>query len=91
MDKALLKRHNLLKPFLQRKAFPCPHCQQSIKLPENAETLTSMGLFVAAILAPLFHYWQLLPIPALYIFGIGLLVLLLGLWSQKLVKAPPSP
>ncbi len=88
MDKALLKRHGLLKPFLQRQPFACPHCQKSVQLPENAEKLTSMGLFVAAILAPLFHYWQLIKIPSLYVFGIGLALLLFGLWSQKLVKAP---
>ncbi|BFM06662.1 hypothetical protein [Halioxenophilus aromaticivorans] len=88
MDKALLKRHGLLKAFLQREAFPCPHCQKAIQLPESAEKLTSIGLFVAVILAPLFHYWQLVPIPALYVFGIGLALLLFGLWSQKLVKAP---
>lgn len=88
MDKALLKRRGLLKPFLQRQPFPCPHCQKSVQLPENAETLTSVGVFVAVILAPLFHYWQLLNIPALYVFGIGLALILFGLWSQKLVKAP---
>lgn len=87
MDKALLKREGLLQPFLQRKAFPCPHCQASIKLPEGVETLTSVGIFLAVILAPLFHFWQL-GLEPLYIFALGLALVLFGLWSQKLVKAP---
>jgi len=90
MDKALLKRSGLLQPFLQRKAFPCPHCQKSIRLPESTETLTSIGIFVAVILAPLFHYWQLQGIKPIYIFALGLALMLFGLWSQKLVKAPPN-
>lgn len=88
MDKALLKRRGLLKPFLARQPFPCPHCQGSIKLPEGAETMTSIGLFVAVILAPLFYFWQLPSIEPVYIFGLGLAIMLFGMWSQKLEKAP---
>ncbi|WP_317931608.1 hypothetical protein [Halioxenophilus sp. WMMB6] len=82
-----MKRSNLLRPFINRQPFPCPHCQAEIQLPEGAENLTSIGLFVAVILAPLFHFWQLSGINPLYVFTLGSALMLFGLWSQKLVKA----
>lgn len=90
MDKALLQKRGLYKAFIARKTFACPHCEAAIKLPEGAETLTSVGIFVAVILAPLFHFWEISGVNPLYVFGIGLALLLFGLWSQKLIKAPTT-
>ena len=87
MDKRLLRLHGKLKAFLNRKPFACPHCQQGVIFPEKADNLVSMGLFVAVILAPLFHFWQVDPIDPKHVFVIGTAVTLIGLFTQKLQKS----
>ncbi len=87
MDKRLLRQRGLLKRFLNRKAFPCPYCERAIKFPEQADTVLAVGLFVAAILAPLFHFWQVEALSSRILFGIGTIICVVGLWTQKLVKA----
>lgn len=87
IDKRLLKRSGLLKAFLNRTAFPCPHCQQQIRLPEHADTVVSMGLFVAVILAPLFHYWEVNLLDSKILFLLGCAICFAGLWTQRLEKA----
>ena len=90
MDKPLLRREGLLKPFLARKAFPCPHCQKAVIFPEKADTIVSMGLFVAVILAPLFHFWSVDFIGSKPLFALGAAITLAGLMTQKLNTAPES-
>lgn len=87
MDKNLLRQKGLLETFLQRKPFACPHCAQSIKLPEQAEKLVSVGLFTVIFLGPMFYFWPLPPFNPQHIFAIGLLITCIGIWQQKLVKA----
>ncbi|NHN37810.1 hypothetical protein G8764_10925 [Pseudomaricurvus alcaniphilus] len=90
IDKNLLRRHGLLQTFLKRKPFPCPHCQKSVVFPEQADTVLSMGIFVAVILAPLFHFWELDFISSTHLFGLGTAIIVAGLFTQKLSKAPSS-
>ena len=87
MDKPLLRRHGLLKPFLARQPFPCPHCEKAILFPEKADTVVSAGLFVAVILAPLFHFWELQLLDPRLLFALGAAITVAGLFTQKLVKA----
>ena len=87
IDKALLRRHGELKTFLQRKPFCCPHCSKKVLFPEQADTVLSMGIFVAVILAPLFHYWKIEFISSPQLFALGTGIILLGLFTQKLIKA----
>ena len=87
MDKSLLRRQGLLKAFLNRKAFPCPHCQAQVIYPEKADTTLSMGIFVAVILAPLFHFWQVEFIASQNLFALGVAIIIVGLLTQKLDKA----
>ncbi|TQV86294.1 hypothetical protein FKG94_01725 [Exilibacterium tricleocarpae] len=87
VDKRLLRQRGLLKPFLARKPFPCPHCDKSILFPEKADTLVSAGLFVAVILAPLFHFWELQLLDPRYLFALGAAIVAVGLITQKMVKA----
>ncbi len=87
VDKPLLRHHGQLKTFLKRQAFPCPHCNRAVIFPEKADTPVSLGLFVAVILAPLFHFWQISFIDSRYLFGLGLAIILVGGFTQKLHKA----
>ncbi|GAB2189017.1 hypothetical protein [Sessilibacter sp. MAH2] len=87
VSKELLKTQGSLKAYLNRKEFPCPHCTKAIKLPENAESLVSIGLFTAVILAPLLHVWRFEGLNPLYAFGIGCALIVLGMSKQKLVKS----
>lgn len=87
MDKRLLNQHNLLQNFLKSKPFACPHCQQGVVYPEKADTLLSAGIFVAVILAPLFHYWEIGLMDSRYLFILGVAIAIVGLFTQKLVKA----
>lgn len=87
IDKPLLKRHGQLKTFLQRKAFPCPHCGQSVVLPELSETMISVGILIAAILAPLFHLWDVSFIDSRLVFATGAMLVIAGVATQKLHKA----
>ena len=87
IDKALLRRKGLLKSFLNRKPFPCPHCEQSVVFPEQADTLVSMGLFVAVILAPLFHFWDIGFMDSQHLFLLGTAIVIVGIFTQKLTKA----
>lgn len=87
MDKALLRRHGELKTFLERKPFPCPHCSRQVVFPEQADTVLSMGIFVAVILAPLFHYWEVSFINSVQLFTLGCAIIITGLLTQKLKKA----
>lgn len=87
IDKRLLRQHQLLQRFLKRKPFPCPHCQQSVVYPEQADTVISLGIFVAVILAPLFHFWSLEFIRSEHLFVLGSAIIIAGLLTQKLHKA----
>lgn len=87
MDKRLLQQKGLLATFLNRKPFACPHCDKPIKLPEQAEKLVSLGIFTAAILAPMFYFWPLPPFNAQHVFLVGAAITCMGIWQQKLVKA----
>ncbi len=87
IDKALLRRHGQLQSFLRRKPFPCPHCEQSTVFPEKADTTVSMGIFLAVILAPLFHLWEFDFIEAKHLFALGVAVIVVGVMTQKLDKA----
>ena len=87
IDKNLLRRHGLLQAFLARKPFACPHCQQKVLLPEKSDTIVSMGIFVAVILAPLFHFWTVEFINSLHLFALGSAIIVVGLITQKLEKA----
>lgn len=86
VSKSQLKEQGSLKAYLARKPFTCPHCQQAITLPEKAETLISSGLFVAVILAPLFYYYQWLFIDPPVLFALGVALVVVGIWLQKLIK-----
>lgn len=86
MDKSLLRRKGLLTDFLKRKPFPCPHCQKPVLLPERADTVVSIGIFIAVILAPVFHYWEVNLVDSGILFALGAGIGLVGLWTQKLVK-----
>jgi len=88
IDKPLLKRKGLLKTFLARKPFACPHCEAAVLYPEKAETMVSAGIFVAVILAPLFQLWEVDFIESQHLFVLGAGILAVGLFTQKLVKAP---
>lgn len=87
IDKALLRRHGQLQTFLKRKPFPCPHCEKSTVFPEKADTTVSMGIFLAVILAPLFHLWEINFIDAKHLFALGIAVIITGVMTQKLDKA----
>ena len=87
MDKRLLRLHGTLKNFLSRKPFPCPHCARGIIFPEKADNLLSIGIFVAAILAPLLHFWQVDPIDSRHVFILGTGLIIIGLFTQKLQKS----
>jgi hypothetical protein len=90
ISRETLQKTGDFKDFNNRKPFPCPHCKESIKLPESAETVVSAGLFVAVILAPLFHFWEVQGIKPLYLFGIGCGLVVFGLAKQKLIKSESS-
>ncbi len=87
IDKKLLRQHGQLQTFLKRKPFPCPHCQQSVVYPESADTVVSVGIFVAAILAPLFHLWEVNVIDSKVLFALGAAIVVAGLMTQKLQRA----
>ena len=87
IDKNLLRRHDLLKTFLARKPFACPHCQRQAVFPEKADTVVSIGIFVAVILAPLFHFWSINFISGPHLFALGCAIIIAGLMTQKLEKA----
>ncbi|MBB3168893.1 hypothetical protein [Simiduia aestuariiviva] len=86
VTKAQLKEQNLLQVYLKRQAFPCPHCQQQITLPERAEKLISSGLFVSVFLAPIFAYSGWLGINPALLFSLGVSMVLTGIYFQKLQK-----
>ncbi|MCE2029531.1 hypothetical protein [Sessilibacter corallicola] len=86
ISRELLQKSGTFKDFINRKPFPCPHCQESTQLPEGAETAVSAGIFVAVILAPLFHLWEVNGINPLYVFGAGCALVVFGMSSQKLIK-----
>lgn|GEM_PF-1432452 len=91
MDKRLLSQHNLLRDFLKSKPYACPHCHQGVVYPEKADTLLSAGIFIAVILAPLFHYWEIGLMDSRYLFTLGVVVAIAGLFTQKLAKAKLPP
>lgn len=90
IDKPLLKRKGLLKSFLERKPFACPHCEAPVVFPEKSETIVSSGIFVAVILAPLFHLWDVAFIDSKHLLALGAAILVVGLAMQKLDKASPD-
>ncbi|WP_439134839.1 hypothetical protein [Pseudomaricurvus sp.] len=87
IDKPLLKQHGLLQAFLKRKPFPCPHCQEQAVLPEKYETLISIGILTAVILAPLLLVWEVSFVDSKLLFGLGAALAIAGLITQKLDKA----
>ena len=87
MDKRLLSRHKLLRDFLKSKPFACPHCERGVVYPEKADTILSAGIFVAVILAPLFHYWDIGLMESRQLFVLGVAIAIAGLFTQKLAKA----
>lgn len=87
IDKPLLRRHGHLQTFLKRKPFPCPHCEKPAVFPEKADTIVSMGIFLAAILSPLFHLWDIDFIDAKHLFALGAAIVIVGVMTQKLDKA----
>lgn len=87
IDKALLRRSGKLQTFLKRKAFGCPHCDRQVIFPEKADTTVSLGIFVAVILAPMFHLWSVAFIDSKHLFAVGVAVIAAGLFTQKLAKA----
>lgn len=86
VTKAEVKHSGQLKAYLAREAIHCPHCEQPIALPEKAETMISSGLFIAVILAPLFYLYGWLKLNPLYLFGLGIALILAGAWFQRLQK-----
>ncbi|UTA49076.1 hypothetical protein L1F30_05880 [Simiduia sp. 21SJ11W-1] len=90
VTKAELKEKNLLQVYLKRQAFPCPHCNQSITLPERAEKMISSGLFVSVFLAPVFAYGGWLSINPALLFSLGVALVLTGVYFQKLQKVTAS-
>ncbi len=91
INKALLKQHGLLTVFLKRQSFGCPHCDESIVLPEKGDTIISLGLLTAVILAPLCHYWQLEWISAKTLLLLGIAIVIGGAMSQKFEKGAKLP
>ena len=87
INKPILKEHGLLSDFLKSKPLPCPHCDAKVIYPEKADTLLSVGLMVAAIVAPLFHYWQVEFLDAKWVFALGAAMTVAGIFTQKLAKA----
>lgn len=87
VDKPLLKQHGLLQAFLKRKPFACPHCQQQVVLPEKYETLISVGILIAVVLAPLLLFWDVSYLDSKVVFGFGAALSIVGLITQKLDKA----
>jgi hypothetical protein len=87
IDKALLRRKGYLQDFLRSVPFPCPHCSNGLKYPENGDTFMSMGIFIAIILAPLFHFWDFQLMDTRYMFALGCAVIVVGSFIQKLNKA----
>ena len=87
MDKRLLRREGLLHDFLKSNKFPCPHCKNWVVYPEKADTAASMGIFIAVILAPLFHFWDVKLMDTRYLFALGLAVFIVGSFTQKLDRA----
>jgi len=73
-----------LRDFLKSKAFPCPHCEGQLLYPEQADTTLSAGIFVAVILAPLFHYWGVEFITPAQTFLLGTIITVIGVFTQKL-------
>lgn len=52
----------------------------------------SMGIFIAIILAPLFHFWDFQLMDTRYMFGLGCAVIVIGSFIQKLNPASlPNP
>lgn len=86
VTKAQLKANGLLQAYLKREAVTCPHCQGRIALPEKAETMISSGLFVAVFLAPLFAYFNWLSVNPVWLFSLGVALVITGLYFQKLQK-----
>lgn len=91
MDKRLLKREGLLQDFLKSEKFPCPHCKNFVRFPEKADTMSSMGIFVAVILAPLFHFWEVQLMDTRYLFALGVAIFIVGSLTLKLEKAGKAP
>ncbi|GAA5316876.1 MAG: hypothetical protein AseanaTS_20800 [Candidatus Pelagadaptatus aseana] len=87
MDKRLLRREGLLQDFLKSEKFPCPHCSNQVRFPEKADTMASMGIFVAVILAPLFHFWEVQLMDTRYLFALGVAIFVAGSLTLKLEKA----
>lgn len=52
-----LDKGSVRKTYLSRKPIECPHCKQLIQLPPIAEKLTSIGLLLSVIAAPLNYIW----------------------------------
>jgi len=84
VTKPLLKQKGHLRDFLKSKAFPCPHCEGQLLYPEQADTTLSAGIFVAVILAPLFHYWGVEFITPAQTFLLGTIITVIGVFTQKL-------
>ena len=87
VTRQLLKDRDSLGDFLKSRPFPCPHCEQGLLYPEKADTTLSAGIFVAVILAPLFHYWQIAFITPPQLFLLGAVIAIVGLFTQSLDKA----
>jgi hypothetical protein len=75
------------KACIQRQVFPCPHCQNSIKLPGYAETLRSVGVLFSVIFAPLLYYWQVNASLIFIVFAFGLCLIIAGTLKSKLQPA----
>lgn len=84
VTRQLLKDLGYLGDFLKSKPFACPHCERGLIYPEKADTTLSSGIFVAVILAPLFHYWQVEFITPAQLFLLGAAIAVIGLFTQKL-------
>ena len=85
ITKAELRSKGSLKQLLSRKPFDCPACEASVQLPEIYEKLTSIGLLLAVFIAPLLHLWGIKLLWSLIFLGLGSLMIIISLFTQKLV------
>jgi endogenous inhibitor of DNA gyrase (YacG/DUF329 family) len=79
-----LNKHKVRKACIQRDVFPCPHCQQKVKLPNNAETLRSFGILLSVVVSPLLYYWQMQNTLIFIIFALGIGFILTGTLKNQL-------
>ncbi len=86
IEKRQLQNSGHLKAFLKSQSFPCPHCKEFALYPENADTLLSVGILITVILAPLLHLWEVTWADSKVVFGLGIIIVIAGMLTQKLAK-----